>query len=181
MRSRRLSCILLPVLAGLAAVGCTPPHEDLQQWMAEQRRQTLPKVTPISEPTRYVPLAYSQQTLADPFSNERLTQALRRDGPASTGAALIASEQNRRREPLESYPLDAMTMVGSMARGGQRVALVRVGGLLHQVRVGNYLGPNYGRVTAITEGELSLREIVQDAASEWIERRAALQLQENTK
>lgn len=169
------------MLAGLALAGCTPPHEDLQQWMTEQRRQTLPKVTPISEPARYVPLPYSQQTLTDPFANERLTQALRRDGPPSTGAALIAAEQNRRREPLEAYPLDAMAMVGSLERGGQRVALVRVGGLLHQVRVGNYLGTNYGRVTAITEGEVSLREIVQDAASEWIERRAALQLQENTK
>ena len=70
MKPRRMSCILLPMLAGLAAVGCTPPHEDLQQWMAEQRRQTLPKVTPISEPTRYVPLAYSQQALADPFGKK---------------------------------------------------------------------------------------------------------------
>lgn len=181
MRARAWTTAAASVLAGLAAAGCAPQHEDLQQWMAEQRRQTLPKVTPISEPTRYVPLAYSQQALADPFGNERLTQALRRDGPPSTGAALIASELNRRREPLESYPLDAMTMVGSLERAGQRVALVRVGGLLHQVRVGNYLGPNYGRVTAVTEGEVSLREIVQDAASEWIERRAALQLQENTK
>jgi len=61
------------------------------------------------------------------------------------------------------------------------VALVKVDNLLYQVRVGNHLGQNYGRVTKITETEVSLREIVQDAAGEWIERTATLQLQERTK
>jgi type IV pilus assembly protein PilP len=53
--------------------------------------------------------------------------------------------------------------------------------LLYQVRVGNYLGQNYGRITRITETELGLREIVQDAAGEWIERPATLELQERSK
>ena len=90
-------------------------------------------------------------------------------------------ELNRRKEPLEAFPLDSMTMVGSLDRAGQKVALVRVDTLLHQVRPGNYLGQNYGRVIRITESEVMLREIVQDAAGEWIERSTALQLQEQTK
>jgi type IV pilus assembly protein PilP len=49
------------------------------------------------------------------------------------------------------------------------------------VRPGNYLGQNYGRVTKIIETEVTLREIVQDAAGEWIERTATLQLQERSK
>lgn len=169
-------------LVGLGLAGCMPAHEDLRQWMAEQRRQMVPKVTPVEAPSRYIPLHYSQAAAADPFGPERLTQALRRDsGPISAGDALIAPELIRRREPLEAYPLDAMTLVGSMERGGQRVALVRVNELLYQVRAGNYLGQNYGRVTAITEGEVALREIVQDAASDWVERKAVLQLQEKTR
>jgi hypothetical protein len=71
-----------------------------------------------------------------------------------------------------------MAMVGSMNRHGQPVALVRVDKLLYQVRVGDYLGLNYGRITRINETEVALREIVQDAAGEWIERVATLQLQE---
>lgn len=107
---------------------------------------------------------------------------LRRDsGPLGGGIALLTSELNRRKEPLEAYPLDAMTMVGSLDKGGQKVALLKVENLLHQVRKGNYLGQNYGRVTQITESEITLREIVQDAAGEWIERGTTLQLQENTK
>ena len=139
-------------------------------------------MTPLTEPTRYVPLAYAGGTSADAFSSERLTQVLRREsGPLSVSAALVAPELNRRKEPLEAFPLDSMTMVGSLDRAGQKVALVRVDNLLHQVRPGNYLGQNYGRVTRITESEVMLREIVQDAAGEWIERSTALQLQEQTK
>jgi type IV pilus assembly protein PilP len=72
-----------------------------------------------------------------------------------------------------------MSMVGSLNRDGQLVALVKVDKLLYQVRSGNYLGQNYGRVTRITETEVVMREIVQDSAGEWIERAAALQLQED--
>ena len=72
-------------------------------------------------------------------------------------------------------------MVGLLDRKGQRVALVRVGKLLYQVSVGNYLGQNYGRIQRISESEITLREIVQDGTGEWIERQAVLQLQEGIK
>lgn len=174
-----LGCVA--ICAGTLAA-CTAESDDLQQWMVEQRRNTKPRVTPISEPKKYVPLAYSEGASFDPFSGDRLTQALRREtGPASAGAMLVAPELNRRKEPLEAFPLDAMTMVGSLDRSGQKVALVRVDNLLHQVRAGNYLGQNYGRVTKIDENEVVLREIVQDAAGEWIERNTVLQLQEKAK
>ena len=179
---RRVGCLAWVFGAAALLGGCAPAQEDLQQWMAEQRRTTTPKVTPLTEPTRYMPLAYAGGAAVDAFSSERLTQVLRRDsGPLGGGIALLTSELNRRKEPLEAYPLDAMTMVGSLDRAGQKVALVRVDQLLHQVRQGNYLGQNYGRVMRISESDITLREIVQDAAGEWIERSTTLQLQENTK
>jgi type IV pilus assembly protein PilP len=61
------------------------------------------------------------------------------------------------------------------------VALIKVDNLLYQVHPGNYLGQNYGRVTKVGESEVVLRELVQDAAGEWIERTATLQLQEKSK
>ncbi len=172
--------VFLPaaVLLGLLG-GCAPGHEDLRQWMTEQRSQMRPNVTPLSEPKKYVPQDYVESAAADPFGNERLTQAMRREsGVKGSDASLITPELNRRKEPLEAFPLDAMTMVGSLDRGGKRVALLRVDKLLYQVRVGEHLGQNYGRVTKITEGDVVLREIVQDAAGEWIERNSELQLQE---
>ena len=166
---------------GVAALlgGCAPAQEDLQQWMTEQRRQMVPKVTPLAEPKKYVPQDYTQTAAVDPFGHERLAQALRREsGVKGSGDSLIAPELNRRKEPLEAFPLDTMSMVGSLDRGGKRVALVRVDKLLYQVKVGDYLGQNYGRVTQVSESDVGLREIVQDAAGEWIERNAELQLQE---
>lgn len=174
---------IIPLAVGVGGLtACSTNHDDLRQWMAELRRTTVPKVTPLTEPVRYVPLAYAGSALADAFGSDRLTQVLRREtGPLSVSASLVAPELNRRKEPLEAYPLDAMTMVGSLDRAGQKVALVRVDQLLHQVRQGNYLGQNYGRVMRISESDITLREIVQDAAGEWIERSTTLQLQENTK
>jgi type IV pilus assembly protein PilP len=74
-----------------------------------------------------------------------------------------------------------MALVGSIVKGGLPVALVKVDNLLYQVKLGNYLGQNFGRVTKINETEVTLREIVQDAVGEWIERAATLQLQERSK
>ena len=82
---------------------------------------------------------------------------------------------------LEAHPLDSMTMVGSVAKQGQPYALLRVDKLLYQVKVGDYLGQNYGKITKISETDVSFREIVQDAAGEWIERMSALQLQEKAR
>ena len=113
---------------------------------------------------------------------QKLAQALRRDASRPTASsALVAPEMARRKEPLESYPLDTMVMVGSMSRKGRPVALVRVDNLLYQVSPGMYLGQNYGKITKVTETEVVLREIVQDPTGEWVERTATLQLQERSK
>ena len=169
--------------ASLTLLGCSASSEDeLRQWMAEQKAQTRPKVTPISEPKQFKPESYSQASAVEPFSREKLTQALKREsGQATANGALVAPELARRKEALESFPLDGMSMVGSYVRAGQPVALVKVDSLLYQVKPGSYLGQNYGRVTKIAETELTLREIVQDAVGEWIERPATLQLQERSK
>ena len=74
-----------------------------------------------------------------------------------------------------------MSMVGTLIKQGQPVGLVKVDNLLYQVRPGNYLGQNYGRITKVSESEIVLRELVQDASGEWVERVATLQLQERSK
>ena len=171
------------MLVGVWLAGCGASGEDeLRQWMTEQRNQVRPKVTPLTEPKQFVPQAYTQEGTIDPFSQQKLAQALKRESTQTTAnAGLVAPELARRKEPLESYPLDVMTMVGSLRREGAPVALVRIDNLLHQVRVGNYLGLNYGKVTKIDETEVSLREIVQDGGGDWIERTASLLLQERVK
>ena len=171
-------------LMGLSQlVGCTGASQDeLRQWMVDERNQTRPKVKPIPEPKQFKPEAYTNAAEVEPFSNQKLTQALKRDSSqAASNAGLVAPELLRRKEPLEAFPIDSMALVGSIIKAGQPIALVRVDSLLYQVKPGNYLGTSFGRVVKITETQVVLREIVQDAVGEWIERVATLQLQERTK
>lgn len=167
---------LLPVLAMAA---CSDQQSELQSWMEQERQQVRPNVQPLSPPQKFNPQAYAGQEGVEPFSNQKLTGALKQE--ARQPNSQVASELNRRKEPLEAFPLDSMTMVGSVQRKGQPYALLRVDNLLYQVKAGDYIGQNYGKILKITETEISLREIVQDAAGEWIERPTALQLQEGGK
>jgi type IV pilus assembly protein PilP len=163
-------------LCGMALAACTSSTDELQQWMEEQRQQTRPSVKPLQAPKKFLPQPYEAMNGVDPFSLQKLTVAFKQE--AAQPSSLLASEMKRRKEPLEAFPLDGMTMVGSVVRNGRQFALLRVEKLLYYVKAGDYLGQNFGRITKISETEITLREVVQDAAGEWIERTSTLQLQE---
>ena len=171
------------MLCALSMWGCGSSGEDeLRQWMVNERAQAKPRITPISEPKQFLPQPYVVEEGMEPFNVLKLTQALRRESAqVASNAALIAPEMARRKEPLEAFPLDAMAMVGSMNKNGKPTALLTVDKLLYQVQLGNYLGQNYGRITAITETSIQLREIVQDPTGDWIERITSLELQEEVR
>jgi type IV pilus assembly protein PilP len=181
-RARTLSRTLpvgAALLATLLLAGCSAEQEELQQWMEQQKREVKPNVSPLIPPKKFDPQVYTQALAVEPFSRQKLTVALKQE--ARQPNSMLAAELNRRKEPLEAYPLDSMGMVGSVNKQGQPFALLRVDNLLYQVKVGDYIGQNYGRITKIAETEIAVREIVQDAAGEWIERPASLQLQERAR
>lgn len=176
---RRAAALALVFGAALLAAGCSGEQEELTQWMEQQRREVRPSVQPITPPKKFVPQAYDAFGGVDPFSSQKLSVALKQE--ARQPNSLLAAELNRRKEPLEAYPLDSMSMVGSVVRSGRQFALLKVDNLLYQVKVGDYLGQNYGKITKITETDVAIREIVQDAGGEWIERTSDLQLQEKSR
>jgi type IV pilus assembly protein PilP len=171
--------VLSTSVLAMSLAGCSGEQDELTQWMEQQKREVKPSVLPLSPPKKFDPQPYTALTGVDPFSTQKLTVALKQE--ARQPNSMLAAEINRRKEPLEAYPLDSMAMVGSVAKKGQPYALLKVDNLLYQVKVGDYLGQNYGKITKITETEISLREIVQDAAGEWIERPSSLQLQEKSR
>jgi len=166
-------------VVAFALTACGGEQEELTQWMDQQRREVKPSVQPLSPPKKFAPQPYAALGAVEPFSNQKLTVALKQE--AKQPNSLLAAEINRRKEPLEAYPIDSMSMVGSVVKGGRPYALLKVDNLLYQVKAGDYLGQNYGKITKISETDVSLREIVQDAAGEWIERTSALQLQEKAR
>ena len=179
MRHPRPIAALAAALVLAALAGCTADTDELQAWMDQQRREVKPSVTPLIPPHKFDPAPYAVAQSVEPFSSQKLSVALKQE--ARQPNSLLAAELNRRKEPLEFFTLDGMSMVGSVTKQGRPFALLKVDNLLYQVKVGDYLGQNYGKITRISETEIALREIVQDAAGEWIERPSTLQLQEKAR
>jgi type IV pilus assembly protein PilP len=179
MRACRRGGSLVGLAVALLLGACGSQQDELQQWMEQQRREVKPSVPPLVPPKKFDPEPYAVSDRIDPFSIQKLTGALKQE--ARQPNSMLAAELNRRKEPLEAFPLDSMSMVGSVVKQGRQYALLRVDNLLYQVKVGDYLGQNFGRITKITETDVALREIVQDAAGEWVERAATLQLQEKAR
>ena len=178
-RTRSAHPLGLPLAFALVLSACVGgTTQDLSEWMVQQRNTVKPKVEPVAPPKAYAPQTYSGASALSPFSEEKLTRVLNSEAASTTTSSLLAAEINRRKEALELVPLDAIAMVGLLDRQGKRVALVKSNDLLYQVEAGNYLGQNYGRITNITETQITLREIIQDAAGDWVERAASLELQE---
>jgi type IV pilus assembly protein PilP len=177
MKTLRVICLAMSLPLMLA--GCAGEQAELQSWMDQERQQVKPNIQPLSAPQKFNPEAYSGLGSVEPFSTQKLIGALKQEARQPNSA--VAAELNRRKEPLEAFPLDSMSMVGSFQKQARPYALLKVDNLLYQVKAGDYLGQNYGKILKITETEISLREIVQDAAGEWIERPTALQLQEGGK
>lgn len=178
MKRATLTLAALLSMAALLA-GCSADQDELRAWMEQQKREVKPNVSPLQPPKKFDPQPYLAAQAVEPFSNQKLTVALKQESRQPN--SLLSAEINRRKEPLEAYPLDSMSMVGSVTKQGQPFALLRVDNLLYQVKLGDYLGQNYGRIVKIAETEVALREIVQDAGGEWIERPAALQLVEKAR
>lgn len=169
------TALILVTLSGCGDGGV----QEVQEWMDDVKRQTPVSVAKLSEPKTFTPFTYSGKDEPDPYSPSKLAIALAK--LHANSASAIKPDLERRREPLENFPLDSIKMVGTLQKPGLSYALLQVDKSVFQVKTGNHIGQNFGRVTKITDTEVELLEIVRDAAGEWTERTAKLELQENQK
>ncbi len=166
-------------LLTLALAGCGGGNEaELRTWMDDTRKTMRPTTQPVPEPKQFTPFSYEAKALIDPFDPQKMILAAARQAQSRSSTSSIRPDLDRRREMLEGYPLDQLKMVGTLRQAGNQVALIDAAGQTFMVRRGNYIGQNFGLVTSISETEVDLKEIVQDAAGEWIERPTKLELQE---
>ncbi len=180
MRISRISSSAAIVLLASIVTGCGDGGvQEVKQWMEETRQQTRVAIPKLSEPKKFTPFVYGGKDNVDPFSPNKLAVAFAKLQSKSNNA--LAPDPDRRREPLESYPLDSITMVGTLQKTGLSFALLQVDKTVFQAKVGNYIGQNFGMITQITETEVDLKEVIQDASGEWVERKAKLELQETKK
>ena len=172
----RATMVAVLMAAGLA--GCAADQSELRAWMEQTRRATPPVTEKVPEPKRFEPYRYASAGAADPFAATRLNRVGEAQ-PARAGGP--QPDMSRRREPLESYPIDAVRMIGHIRDGKRSYALLLADNLVYQAHAGNYVGQNFGIITRVSENEVRLKESVQDAAGEWVERETTMQLQEGKK
>ncbi|MCZ7566009.1 MAG: pilus assembly protein PilP [Burkholderiales bacterium] len=169
--------LLAATAAALLLAACEGgEHSDLRAELDRLTRDLPRRVDPLPQVKPYQPVPYEAFDVADPFGPAKIELATK--SAASGGGGALAPDLNRPKEPLEAYPLETLTMVGTLTRQKQSYALVKADTGLYRVRVGNYLGQNFGVITRITDSEITLRELIQDSAGDWAERESALLLQE---
>ena len=157
----------------LILVSCGEGYSDLRQFVKDQEK--LPRrIESLPQVQTFQPFSYDGFDLPDPFRPRKL--AVKQDANANG----LAPDLNRRKEPLEAYPLETLKMVGTIVQGKVTFALVRADKTLYRIKKGNYLGQNFGLITDVTDTEIKLKEIVQDTAGDWAERESILPLLEGT-
>jgi type IV pilus assembly protein PilP len=164
---------MIPVLLLLSACGGSSVA-DIDSWMREEAGKLTPSVEPFPPATHSVIAAYESSSQLDPFDNNKLEPVGRRPGSGSGGPNF--EEREKRNFILERYPLESMRFIGVM-HIGKRLAVISVDNIVKQVTVGDYLGLDFGRITAIDDSELKLQEWIEEVDGSWMERTNTLLLQ----
>lgn len=168
---------VLPIIAALALASCGgEQYGDLKQELAQLTKDLRGRVDPLPQVKPYEPVPYKAFEEVDPFKSSRIDVVA--TGAAMAGASGIKPDLNRPKEPLEAFPIESLRMVGTLQQDKQTYGLVRAGPNLFRVKKGNYMGLNFGVITAIDESEIKLKELVQDGGGDWVERISSLQLVE---
>jgi len=167
----------LIVAAAFALAACDGgEQQELKSELTALTKDLRGKVQPLPVVKPYEPVPYTAYDLPDPFGPAKIQLAAKGSGTGAGGG--LKPDLNRPKEPLEAFPLESLRMVGTLERGKQTFGLVRADAGLYRVRVGNYMGQNFGVITKISDAEITLRELFQDAGGDWAERESTLLLQE---
>jgi type IV pilus assembly protein PilP len=163
--------LLVALIAGLLVACDGEQGDDLDKFMATAANDMSKGVEPLPEVLPYLPLQYNADgTLSDPFKARK----------ASNKSGALQPNTNRPKEALEAYPLESLKYVGSLSKNKLSYALIKTpDNTLQQVKLGNYIGPNFGLVTQINESAVVIKEIIQDdLTGDWVERNSSINLQE---
>lgn len=169
---KRHLLILAVAACSLASCG-GEQYSDLRQFVKESDNLPRGRIPPLPDVKPYEPFNYDAYDLVDPFKQRKI------EPPKSAAGGGIQPDLTRRKEPLEAYPIENLRMVGTLQQGKNNFALIKSpDNNLFRVKVGNYMGQNFGLITEINESGIKLKEIVQDSGGDWTERMSTITLVE---
>ena len=174
MRPRMLVKITMVIMATLIISACSGDSlSDLRAFVDAEKAKPGGRVAPIPEVKPFESFAYRSAGRKSPFEPWSTNIGVAKASNGAKGG--LQPDTNRRREVLESFPLDTLRMVGTLTRGKTQWAIIKApDGLVYRVTVNNYIGQNYGRITKISNNKVELAEIVPDGLGGWQERQASL-------
>lgn len=162
-------------LAMLLLAACGQSMDDLEDYAKEVKSRTSKNIEPVPQPKPYEPFVYAAADRRDPFIP--LLQSRDEALAAAGGAGAVRPDIDRPKEPLEEFPLDSLRMVGTITMQKRAFALIKApDAIVHRVSVGDHLGQNFGKITGISETEISLVEIIPDGFGGWTNRPATVAL-----
>lgn len=152
--------------------GCSGSDDvsDLQAFVAEVTAKPRGRIEPLPEFAHYSPFTYSASGLRSPFESPIELRAMQME---MKGNKHVQPDVTRVAEPLEAFAIADIELVGTLAKADSKNlnALMRaVGGSVHVVTVGNYLGKNYGKIMKIGDDYVEIIEIVPSGDGGWLER-----------
>lgn len=171
--------IFLVALCGVLG-GCSGgDHEELRQWMAENTKDMRGSVPKLPEVLPYQPVPYDVEGVLDPFKPNKIEPESKYKQAAGKGGAFQPDFEARelRNSLLEKYPIESLKMIGYLNVNNRPMAVIQVDDKVKQIKVGDYIGLDFGMVTQISDKEVELRELIQDSAGDWSERKSSLYLQ----
>jgi len=148
-------------------------YSDLDNYIEDVKKKTKGRIEPLPEVKTYESYVYQAQDLRDPFTpyQEEPSEELAQPG--------VVPDTARKREALESFPLDSMAFVGHLEKDGVLWGLITAPDQsIYRVQVGNFMGKNFGEILAISESTILLKEIIPNGSGGWVEREASLALTE---
>jgi type IV pilus assembly protein PilP len=172
-KKQLLMCLLPVMIAGCAS----DDFADIKQYMATVKAQPSKQIEPIPIYPPYKSFTYSMMAKRGPFEPPVAIREIERMvGPTASN---IKPDGDRVKEYLETFNVEALSLVGHIQKSGVMYALVNDGGgSVHPVSAGDFMGRNHGKITGITETEVRLLEIVSSGSGSWIERPRTLSLRE---
>lgn len=165
-------CVMLAACSG-------SDHEDLKEWMTENSKDLKGGVKKLPEVLSYHAIAYDVEGMLDPFKASKIEPDSKNKQGAGKGGVYQPDFDARdlRNNLLEKYPLESLKMIGALNVNNRPMAVIQVEDKVKQVKLGDYIGLDFGMVTRISDNDVQLRELIQDAAGDWSERNSTLYLQ----
>jgi type IV pilus assembly protein PilP len=172
MRLSKIAAVLPTMLVVLLISGCGTGNKGLADELETMSKDIKRRIDPLPVVNQYQAFPYADEALRDPFGVAQVSQV------AVVSRGGIQPDLKREKEPLESFALETITMVGTLVQNGVPTALVTTESGLFKVTVGRHIGMDFGRIVAITPSTIEIKEIVQDSSNYWSERDTTLNIQE---